>query len=193
MQLPGPTLIVTEGETVTVTLTNNLPAAAGNTSILFPGFDVSTATGGVAGLLTQEAAHRRHGDLHLHAPTTPGTHAYYSGTQGDLQVEMGLYGAIIVLPTARIPAVCTTPDCAARATLARERRNGATRLPPGGGRLQPPVGLLRPRVPVPVLRDGSRASTTRPRSRSRRSLPARASADRLHGRRDRAVPSRRTS
>ena len=38
MQVPGPTLIVTEGQTVTVTLTNNLPAAAGNTSILFPGF-----------------------------------------------------------------------------------------------------------------------------------------------------------
>src|SRR5512140_2475277 len=31
MQLPGPTLIVTEGQTVTVTLTNLLPAAAGNT------------------------------------------------------------------------------------------------------------------------------------------------------------------
>ena len=38
MQVPGPTLIVTEGQTVTVTLTNNLPHAAGNTSILFPGF-----------------------------------------------------------------------------------------------------------------------------------------------------------
>ena len=30
--------------------------------------------------------------------STPGTHSYYSGTQGDLQVEMGLYGAFIVLP-----------------------------------------------------------------------------------------------
>ncbi len=55
MQVPGPTLIVTQGQTVTVTLTNGLPAAAGNTSILFPGFNVTT-TGGVAGLLTQEAA-----------------------------------------------------------------------------------------------------------------------------------------
>src|SRR5215469_15355639 len=55
MQVPGPTLVVTEGQSVTVTLTNNLPASAGNTSILFPGFQV-TATGGVAGILTQEAA-----------------------------------------------------------------------------------------------------------------------------------------
>jgi len=55
MQIPGPTLIVTEGKTVTINLTNNLPTAAGNTSILFPGFTV-TASGGVAGLLAQEAA-----------------------------------------------------------------------------------------------------------------------------------------
>src|SRR5258708_8610636 len=37
MQVPGPTLIVTEGTTVTVTLTNGLPGSAGNTSLLFPG------------------------------------------------------------------------------------------------------------------------------------------------------------
>ena len=41
MQLPGPTLIVHQDDIVTVTLTNNLPAAAGNTSILFPGFTVT--------------------------------------------------------------------------------------------------------------------------------------------------------
>src|SRR5438067_122479 len=60
MQVPGPTLIVTQGGTVTYTFT----------------------------------------------ASSPGTHAYYSGTQGDLQVEMGLYGAIIVLP-ASVPAACT--------------------------------------------------------------------------------------
>ncbi len=65
MQLPGPTLIVTEGQTVTVTLTNGLPASAGNTSILFPGFQV-TPTGGVPGLLTQEAQPGRHRDVLVH-------------------------------------------------------------------------------------------------------------------------------
>src|SRR5579885_3640019 len=35
MQVPGPTLVVTEGQTITVNLVNGLPAAAGNTSILF--------------------------------------------------------------------------------------------------------------------------------------------------------------
>ncbi len=105
MQVPGPTLIVTENQTVTVTLTNNLPTAAGNTSILFPGFTV-TATGGVTGLLTQEAAPG--GSVtYSFVASQAGTHPYYSGTQGDLQVEMGLYGAVIVLP-ATIPAPCTT-------------------------------------------------------------------------------------
>jgi FtsP/CotA-like multicopper oxidase with cupredoxin domain len=98
MQVPGPTLIVTQGQPVTVNLTNNLPTAAGNTSILFPGFTVGTS-GGVAGLLTREAAPG--GTVtYTFTATTPGTRTYYSGTQGDLQVEMGLYGAIIVLPSA---------------------------------------------------------------------------------------------
>ena len=106
MQIPGPTLIVTEGQTVTVNLTNGLPASAGNTSILFPGFQV-TPTGGVAGLLTQEAAPAGTVSYSFVA-TSPGTRAYYSGTQGDLQVEMGLYGAIIVLPSSS-PSACTSP------------------------------------------------------------------------------------
>ena len=99
MQVPGPTLIVTEGQTVTVTLTNNLPPAAGNTSILFPGFQVTTGGTGVAGLLTQEAAHAGTVTYTFSTTGKAGTHAYYSGTQGDLQIEMGMYGALIVLPS----------------------------------------------------------------------------------------------
>jgi len=113
MQVPGPTLIVTEGQSVTVNLLNGLPTAAGNTSILFPGFNV-TPTGGVAGLLTQEAAPGAT-VTYTFTASAPGTHAYYSGTQGDLQIEMGLYGAIIVLPAA-VPANCTTGYHAANLT-----------------------------------------------------------------------------
>jgi FtsP/CotA-like multicopper oxidase with cupredoxin domain len=105
MQVPGPTLIVTEGQTVKVNLTNGLPTSAGSTSILFPGFQV-TSTGGTPGLLTQEAAPGASVTYSFTA-STPGTHAYYSGTQGDLQIEMGLYGALIVLPRT-IPSACTT-------------------------------------------------------------------------------------
>jgi FtsP/CotA-like multicopper oxidase with cupredoxin domain len=102
MQLPGPTLIVNQGDTVTVKLTNNLPAAAGSTSILFPGFTVAS-TGGNVGVLTQEAPNATCGTAcntvtYSFVANTPGTHSYYSGTQGDLQVEMGLYGALVVLP-----------------------------------------------------------------------------------------------
>ena len=113
MQVPGPTLIVTEGQKVTVTLTNNLPTAAGNTSILFPGFQVN-ATGGVTGLLTQEAAP---GGVvtYTFTASAPGTHPYYSGTQGDLQVEMGLYGAVIVLPL-NPPTACGSLGVSSSAT-----------------------------------------------------------------------------
>src|SRR5580704_11556727 len=105
MQVPGPTMVVTEGTMVTINLTNGLPTAAGNTSILFPGFNV-TATGGVTGLLTQEAAPGS-SVTYTFTASAPGTHAYYSGTQGDLQIEMGLYGAVIVLPAAP-PTTCSS-------------------------------------------------------------------------------------
>jgi FtsP/CotA-like multicopper oxidase with cupredoxin domain len=113
MQVPGPTLIVTEGQTVTVTLTNNLPTAVGNTSILFPGFQVtsncSASNTGVGapqiGLLACEAVPG--GSVtYTFSASSPGTRSYYSGTQSDLQIEMGLYGAVIVLPK-NVPAACT--------------------------------------------------------------------------------------
>ena len=106
MQLPGPTLIVTEGATFTVTLSNNLPAAAGNVSIVFPGNDVeiTLVSGGVQGELTQEATPGGTVTYSVTAPTA-GTYQYHSGTQPDLQVEMGLYGALIVRPLA--PQTCT--------------------------------------------------------------------------------------
>jgi FtsP/CotA-like multicopper oxidase with cupredoxin domain len=107
MQVPGPTLIVTQGQTVTVRLTNNLPLSAGNTSILFPGFQVTAGPLGVNGLLTKEAGHATTNSTvtYTFVASRPGTHAYYSGTQSDLQIEMGLYGAIVVLPST-VPSAC---------------------------------------------------------------------------------------
>jgi len=98
MQLPGPTLKVTQGTTVTVTLRNKLPTAAGNTSIVFPGQIVSSS-GGVPGALATEVAPG--GTItYTFTATNPGTYQYHSGTQTDLQVEMGLFGALIVYPNA---------------------------------------------------------------------------------------------
>ncbi|HEY3654043.1 MAG TPA: multicopper oxidase domain-containing protein [Steroidobacteraceae bacterium] len=100
MQMPGPTMIVTEGDYVTVILTNALPKAAGRTSIVFPGFSVA-ATNGVDGLLTKEAANGSSGNTvtYQFKASKPGTYAYYSGSQTDVQIEMGLFGAIVVLPS----------------------------------------------------------------------------------------------
>ena len=97
MQMPGPTLIVTQGVPVTVTLTNNLPPVAGNTSIIFAGQQVSAGATGVPGRLVQEAAPG--GSVtYTFTPTSAGTYAYYSGSQPEVQVEMGMFGALIVLP-----------------------------------------------------------------------------------------------
>ncbi len=96
MQVPGPTLIVTEGDTITITLNNNLPVAAGNTSLVIPAFTV-TSTGGVDGVLAKEAAHGGNVTYSFVA-SKPGTYSYYSGSQPEVQVAMGMYGAIIVKP-----------------------------------------------------------------------------------------------
>ena len=92
-QYPGPTLIINEGDTVTVNLTNNLSVA---TSIVFPGHQVS-ASGGSQGPLAREAAPGETVTYNFTADHA-GTYLYRSGTRPDFQVEMGLVGAVIVRP-----------------------------------------------------------------------------------------------
>ncbi|MBE0598907.1 MAG: multicopper oxidase domain-containing protein [Desulfuromonadales bacterium] len=100
VQYPGPTLIVNQGATVTVTLTNQL---AEPVSILFPGQKV-TATGGASGLLTREALPGGASQVtYTFTASHPGTFTYYSGSHSDLQVEMGLVGALIVRPAGYDP------------------------------------------------------------------------------------------
>jgi len=96
MQYPGPTLILNQGDTVTITLNNTLPVPV---SILFPGMSNVTATGGQKGLITREAKPYTGSVTYTFTAANPGTYLYYSGTNTDLQVEMGLVGAIIVRPT----------------------------------------------------------------------------------------------
>jgi len=107
MLYPGPTLIVPAGQPITITLRNQLPAAHGqNVSIVFPG-QVVTASGGVAGALTREAEPGGISTVtYSFVATNPGTYLYRSGTRPDLQVEMGLVGALIVRPAGNP----TTPD-----------------------------------------------------------------------------------
>lgn len=94
-QYPGPTLILTQGATVTINLSNalNFPV-----SMVFPGMTNVTAVGGSKGLLTQEAT-IGNSVTYTFTADRPGTYMYHSGTNPDLQVEMGLFGAIIVRPS----------------------------------------------------------------------------------------------
>lgn len=96
MQYPGPTLIVNQGDVVTVNLTNQLTVPV---SIVFPGQSTVTATGGSAGLLAREASAGGGTVSYTFTASQPGTYTYYSGTRPDLQIEMGLVGALIVRPS----------------------------------------------------------------------------------------------
>ena len=95
MQYPGPTMIVNQGAVVTVTLTNSLTMPV---SIVFPGQSSVVAIGGAPGLITQEAPPG--GTVtYTFTASQPGTYTYYSGTSPELQIEMGLVGALIVRPS----------------------------------------------------------------------------------------------
>jgi FtsP/CotA-like multicopper oxidase with cupredoxin domain len=93
-QMPGPVLCVTENDVVSITLTNNLDEP---TSLVFPGQSAVAASGGSPGLLAQEVAPG--GTVtYSFVASRPGTYLYESGTEPSKQVEMGMYGAIIVRP-----------------------------------------------------------------------------------------------
>jgi Multicopper oxidase len=105
-QLPGPTLCVDSGVTVTVNLHNTLREA---TSIVFSGQDNVTANGvsaqpevdAVSGTLTSlvTSAPANGGTVsYTFTAGTPGTYLYTSGTDVTKQREMGLYGALVVRP-----------------------------------------------------------------------------------------------
>ena len=97
-QYPGPTLIVDEDVPVTVTLSNELTVPV---SIVFPGHSataVEITAPSSQGLLALEA--EPGGTVeYTFTPSEPGTYHYHSGTRPELQVEMGLVGAIVVRPT----------------------------------------------------------------------------------------------
>jgi hypothetical protein len=94
-QFIGPILCVTQGETVVVNFHNTLSEAA---SIVFPGQEGVTATGGAAGLLTTEAA--TDGDVsYSFTAGNAGTYLYESGSDISKQLEMGLYSALVVRPS----------------------------------------------------------------------------------------------
>jgi FtsP/CotA-like multicopper oxidase with cupredoxin domain len=101
-QYPGPVLCVNEGDTVEITLTNNLPYNQ-STSLIFPGQENVLADGALAqpdlanNSLTDSVANGS-SITYSFVATRPGTFIYESGTDTKTQVPMGLASALIVRP-----------------------------------------------------------------------------------------------
>jgi manganese oxidase len=96
VQYPAPTIIANQGDTLTINLINQL---AFPVSLVFPGQLNVTALGGVPGAITREALPSGGTVAYTFTASQAGTYTYYSGTQPDLQIEMGIVGALIVRPT----------------------------------------------------------------------------------------------
>lgn len=104
-QFPGPTLCVTEGDTVSINLTNEL---AEDVSMVFPGQEGVQANGqpaqpqfdGSGNLVSMADTAAANGGTVTYTFTAgePGTYLYESGTDPNKQVQMGLHGALVVRP-----------------------------------------------------------------------------------------------
>ena len=92
---PGPTLVAREGETVRVTITNNLPEP---TTIHFHGMHEPNTADGVAGI--SQFAPIQPGQTYTYEfkPGHAGTFAYHTHTDTAVQEERGLAGMFVVLP-----------------------------------------------------------------------------------------------
>lgn len=102
-QHPGPVLCVDQGDTVTITLSNTL---AQPVSLIFPGQSDVLANGvpsqpqfsGATLTSLAPAAPTGGSVTYQFVASEPGTYLYESGTNPGVQVQMGLFGAIVVRP-----------------------------------------------------------------------------------------------
>ena len=114
-QYPGPVLCVNQGDNVTVILNN---ALAEPVSIMFPGQENVLANGapaqpqGAGAALTSltTAAPAAGSVTYSFVAGEPGTYLYESGTNPQKQVRLGLFGALVVRPTAGPDHVYNRPD-----------------------------------------------------------------------------------
>jgi manganese oxidase len=94
--VPGPEIRVTEGDTVRINVTNELPES---TAVHYHGLIIPNAMDGVPGL-TQDPI--KPGETFVYEFTVregnAGTHMYHSHHNSAYQVSMGLLGAFIVEP-----------------------------------------------------------------------------------------------
>ncbi|MCL7451817.1 MAG: multicopper oxidase domain-containing protein [Anaerolineae bacterium] len=107
-QHPSPTLCVTEGMTVTIVVNNTLDH---DVSLIFPGQEDVLANGvpstpvvdaGTGELISLAPVATANGGSMTYSfvASQPGTYLYESGTEPGIQVNMGLFGALVVRPLA---------------------------------------------------------------------------------------------
>jgi FtsP/CotA-like multicopper oxidase with cupredoxin domain len=116
-QLPGPTLCVTEGSTVTIVLHNTLSEGV---SLVFPGQTGVTADGAPAApqfdgsnlVSLIQAAPSGGSVTYSFTAAHAGTYLYESGTDPVKQVQMGLFGALVVRPAVEGTAYGSGTDSA---------------------------------------------------------------------------------
>ncbi|HET7475668.1 MAG TPA: multicopper oxidase domain-containing protein [Dermatophilaceae bacterium] len=96
---PGPQLVVNQGDTVTITVHNGLPAGQ-QLSLAFPGIPSSAFTTGLSEAKTQTGVGPGGTIDYTFTASRPGTFLYEAGhtADGSRQVAMGLVGALVVLP-----------------------------------------------------------------------------------------------
>ncbi|HEY8761455.1 MAG TPA: multicopper oxidase family protein [Candidatus Dormibacteraeota bacterium] len=91
---PGPELRATVGDVLRVTLQNRLSVG---TTIHWHGLDVPNGEDGVAGL-TQDAVPSGGSAIYSFRVEQTGTYWYHSHQDAAVEVDRGLYGALVVLP-----------------------------------------------------------------------------------------------
>lgn len=94
-QVPGPQLVVHEGDLVEVTLRNQ--DIEQGVTLHWHGVDVPNAEDGVAGL-TQDAVMPGESHTYRFVVEETGSHWYHSHQVSSVQVAKGLFGAFIILP-----------------------------------------------------------------------------------------------
>jgi FtsP/CotA-like multicopper oxidase with cupredoxin domain/plastocyanin len=145
-QVPGPELRVREGDLVRIILTNHLPVP---TTIHWHGVELNYKMDGVPGI-TQEAVKPGGTFVYEFVAYPAGTRMYHSHQDTTSQLELGLYGALIIEPRhgpkydvdrtiiLRERALDFTPEVA----LGRRQLNGADTGNGRGGAVQYDLFLM---------------------------------------------------
>jgi FtsP/CotA-like multicopper oxidase with cupredoxin domain len=115
-QYPGPTLIVDEGNSVSITVYNN-DVTQQSVSLVFPGQTGISKTCSIGPVPSTTGCYATFADganvvaagfghfiTYTFEATKPGTYMYHSGVSPQIQIEMGLVGTLIVRPATPAPA-----------------------------------------------------------------------------------------